>query len=114
MPVKPLLPAHLSPPLHAFRRLLLAIEQVAEDCGLDDIVPKVWVEEVNGVIPGVGYHIRWLALWMEQAEGISLENLVGGPLQSFVCISQPTQPTQPIQATFTGLWSKQLLNMAMA
>jgi len=65
-----------------FARLLLAIEQVAEDCGLDDIVPKVWVEEVNGVIPGVGYHIRWLALWMEQAEGISLENLVrlGDPM----------------------------------
>lgn len=37
---------------------------------------QVWVEPVNGVIPGVGYHIRWLGLWMEQAEGISLENLV--------------------------------------
>lgn len=26
---------------------------------------QVWVEPVNGVIPGVGYHIRWLGLWME-------------------------------------------------
>lgn len=41
-----------------------------------DILPKVWVEPVNGVIPGNGYHIQWLGLWMEQAEGISLENVV--------------------------------------
>ena len=25
---------------------------------LTDILPKVWVEPVNGIIPGNGYHIR--------------------------------------------------------
>lgn len=23
-----------------------------------DVIPKVWVERVNGIIPGIGYHVR--------------------------------------------------------
>eukprot|EP00195_Chlamydomonas_chlamydogama_P015552 CAMPEP_0202899652 /NCGR_PEP_ID=MMETSP1392-20130828/7827_1 /ASSEMBLY_ACC=CAM_ASM_000868 /TAXON_ID=225041 /ORGANISM="Chlamydomonas chlamydogama, Strain SAG 11-48b" /LENGTH=462 /DNA_ID=CAMNT_0049585895 /DNA_START=182 /DNA_END=1570 /DNA_ORIENTATION=- len=69
-------PKCMAEPASRFAKLYLAIEMLAEDCGLQDIIPKVWVEHVNGVIPGVGYHIRWLGIWMEQAEGISLENLV--------------------------------------
>ena len=34
----------------------------------------MWVEKVNAVIPGIGYHVRWFGLWMELADGISLEN----------------------------------------
>ncbi|MEW5307325.1 MAG: hypothetical protein WDW36_009731 [Sanguina aurantia] len=63
-------------------RVYYAVERIAEECGLMDVIPKVWVERVNGVIPGIGYHVRWLAVWMEQAGGISLENIVrlGDPM----------------------------------
>ncbi|GIL79952.1 hypothetical protein Vretimale_12814 [Volvox reticuliferus] len=65
-----------------YAKVYLAIEKLAEECGLTDIVPKVWVDWVNAVIPEVGYHIRWLGLWMEMVDGISLENLVrlGNPM----------------------------------
>lgn len=65
-----------------YAKVYLAIEKLAEDCGLTDIVPKIWVEWVDAVIPDVGYHVRWLGLWMEMVDGISLENLVrlGNPM----------------------------------
>lgn len=25
---------------------------------LSDVIPKVWVAPVNGIIPGIGYHVR--------------------------------------------------------
>ena len=53
-------------------------------CGFEDIVPKVWVEKVNAVIPGLGYHVRWFGLWMEVAEGISMENFLQKGLPSVV------------------------------
>ncbi|PNW74251.1 hypothetical protein CHLRE_13g591250v5 [Chlamydomonas reinhardtii] len=65
-----------------YAKIYLAIEKLAENCGLTDIIPKIWVDWVDAVIPEVGYHIRWLGLWMEMVEGISLENLVrlGNPM----------------------------------
>ncbi len=39
-------------------KIYLAIEKLAEDCGLTDVVPKVWVQPISAVLPGVGYHIR--------------------------------------------------------
>uniref|UniRef100_A0A7S0RET0 PI3K/PI4K catalytic domain-containing protein n=1 Tax=Chlamydomonas leiostraca TaxID=1034604 RepID=A0A7S0RET0_9CHLO len=57
-------------------QLLLALEKISEDCGLGDIIPKVWVERVDAVIPELGYHIRWHGLWMELIKGVSLENFL--------------------------------------
>ena len=36
----------------------------------------MWVEKVNAVIPGLGFHVRWFGLWMELADGISMENFL--------------------------------------
>ena len=33
------------------------------------MVPKLWVERINAVIPDLGFHVRWHGLWMEVAEG---------------------------------------------
>lgn len=57
-------------------KLLLGLEKVAEDCGFLDIIPRLWVEKVNAVVPGIGFHIRWYGLWMEVAEGVSMENFL--------------------------------------
>ena len=45
-------------------------------CGYTDLIPKLWVEKINAVIPGVGFHVRWHGLWMEVAEGVSMENFL--------------------------------------
>jgi hypothetical protein len=39
-------------------QLLLALQQLLDDCGLAEVTPRVWVARVDGVIPGIGYHIR--------------------------------------------------------
>jgi hypothetical protein len=52
------------------------VEKLAEECGFDEVIPKLWIDKVDAVMPDVGYHIRWYAVWMEVAEGISLENLL--------------------------------------
>lgn len=57
-------------------RLLLGIEKVAEECGFLDIIPKLWVGRVNAIIPGLGYHVRWYGLFMQVAEGISMEGFL--------------------------------------
>lgn len=49
--------------------------QVTTECGLQSVVPKVWVEPVNGILPGKGFHIKWLGLWTDLAEGASLQNI---------------------------------------
>jgi len=74
-------PVQAHPKCHAdqtvqFAKIYLALEKLAEDCELTDITPQVWVEPISAVIPELGFHIRWHAIWMEQAEGISLENVV--------------------------------------
>ena len=33
------------------------------------------MEPVNGIIPGHGFHVNWLGLWAEIADGVSLENV---------------------------------------
>ncbi|KAG1662705.1 hypothetical protein FOA52_014570 [Chlamydomonas sp. UWO 241] len=57
-------------------RLLLALQKLSDECGFTDIVPRLWVEKVNAPVPGLGFHIRWHGLWMEVADGISMENLL--------------------------------------
>ena len=51
-------------------------------CGYTDLIPKLWVEKINAVIPesatgiGAGFHVRWHGLWMEVADGVSMENFL--------------------------------------
>ncbi|KAG2488705.1 hypothetical protein HYH03_012705 [Edaphochlamys debaryana] len=40
------------------------------------VVTRVWAAPVRAVVPGVGYPIDWWALWMEEAEGVSLDQLL--------------------------------------
>ena len=47
----------------------------------------MWVEKVNAVIPGIGFHVRWFGLWMELADGISLENFLQKGVPSKVPIA---------------------------
>ncbi|KAL6755005.1 hypothetical protein V8C86DRAFT_2686314 [Haematococcus lacustris] len=56
--------------------LMMALERISQDCGLDDILPNVWVDRIEAVVPGIGFHIRWYGLWMELIPGISLENFL--------------------------------------
>eukprot|EP00798_Chlamydomonas_sp_ICE-L_P012581 gene12581-15805_t len=65
-------------------RLLLAIQKLSEECGYEEMVPRVWVGKVNAVIPELGYHVRWYGLWSEYADGVSLENFLHkGPPRPF-------------------------------
>ena len=35
----------------------------------------MWIAPVNAVVQGTGLHIWWYGLWMQRAEGISLNQL---------------------------------------
>ena len=53
--------------------------QISGECGFNEIVPKLWIEPVHGIVPGHGFRIDWLGLWFDIAEGVSVQNLqVGG------------------------------------
>lgn len=77
-------------------KLLLAQQQIAAKCGLNDIAPKVWIEPLHGIVPGHGFRIDWLGLWFDIAGGVSVQNLqeAGNP---------PTKPSVLID-----LFSKRL------
>ncbi|KAG2488207.1 hypothetical protein HYH03_013201 [Edaphochlamys debaryana] len=55
---------------------LIALDKLSCECGFTDIVPRVWLAPVRGVVPGIGYPIDWWGLWMEYVEGVSLENFL--------------------------------------
>ncbi|MEW5300995.1 MAG: hypothetical protein WDW36_003881 [Sanguina aurantia] len=61
--------------VYAQVKLLLAQQKLTAECGLQTIVPKLWVEPVNGIIPGKGFHINWLGLWADIADGVSVQNV---------------------------------------
>jgi hypothetical protein len=52
---------------------------MSRECGFNQIVPKLWIEPVHGVVPGHGFHIDWLGLWFDIAEGVSVQNIQVGP-----------------------------------
>ena len=69
-PNRPSLWPHLSPRLLPSSPLPpTVVSSAAPRCGFDDMVPKLWVERINAVIPDLGFHVRWHGLWMEVAEG---------------------------------------------
>ncbi|KXZ45058.1 hypothetical protein GPECTOR_59g667 [Gonium pectorale] len=55
-------------------RHLMALDKLSVECGFTDLVPRMWLAPVRGVVPGVGYPVDWYGLWMEYVDGISLEN----------------------------------------
>ncbi|EFJ49782.1 hypothetical protein VOLCADRAFT_104229 [Volvox carteri f. nagariensis] len=61
--------------VYAQVKLLLAQQKLTAECGLNEIVPKVWVEPLNGVMPGSGFHVKWLGLWADIADGVSVQNI---------------------------------------
>lgn len=36
---------------------------------------QVWLAPVNAVLPGLGIHVWWYGLWMERAEGLSMNQI---------------------------------------
>lgn len=56
-------------------QFLVAQQKVADDCGLMDVTVRIKLAPVNAVVPGLGLHIWWDGLWMERAEGISINQL---------------------------------------
>ncbi|KXZ51100.1 hypothetical protein GPECTOR_14g82 [Gonium pectorale] len=61
--------------VYAQVKLLLAQQKLTAECGMNEIVPKVWVEPLNGVMPGSGFHVKWLGLWADIADGVSVQNI---------------------------------------
>ena len=45
----------------------MALQRLSAECGMEDVIPRAWVEKIVGVLPGVGYHVRWHGMWSEQA-----------------------------------------------
>jgi hypothetical protein len=63
---------------------LLAQQKMIEDCGLMDVTIRIKLAPVNAIVPGIGLHIWWDGLWMERADGISLNQLSYITKKSFV------------------------------
>lgn len=59
-------------------QIVLALQGVAKDCGLDSLLPRHWVAPVDGVLPGSGFRVSWDALWADLVAGVSAENFVHG------------------------------------
>ncbi|GMH46039.1 hypothetical protein BSKO_14003 [Bryopsis sp. KO-2023] len=53
----------------------ISMMRIAEECGLDTVLPKVWVGPVKAVMPETGYPIDMDALWQTRAPGVSLYNI---------------------------------------
>lgn len=58
------------------------------------------MEPVNGIIPGKGFHIKWLGLWADIAEGVSVQNI-----QEFGMPRTPTQVMLDLFQKKVGGWS---------
>ncbi|MEW5319050.1 MAG: hypothetical protein WDW38_010226 [Sanguina aurantia] len=65
-------------------QFLLAQQKVVEECGLLDTTVRVWLAPVNAVLPGIGLHIHWHGLFMEQAPGLSLNSMAYVTQREFV------------------------------
>lgn len=59
-----------------FEQVMSSVQRIVDDCGFDDVVVRTWTAPVNGVTPGYDFHVHWDALWLEQASGISLQQLL--------------------------------------
>lgn len=53
----------------------MAQDKLAQDCGFEEVVPRMWLGPVNAFSPNGSRFIEWDALWMEEASGVSLDKL---------------------------------------
>lgn len=94
-------------------KLVQATTSIAQDCGLSGVLPKIWFSKVSGIIPGLGFHVRWTALWMSEVPGISLEAFLSGgsdpplPLQQRIDLLNTINGTQVVQAALFDLLTSQ-------
>lgn len=49
---------------------------------------RVWVERVQAVTPGLGFHISWPALWMDLARGATLAHVWALPPAEVLALLQ--------------------------
>jgi hypothetical protein len=59
-------------------QIVLVLQRVASDCGMQSILPRHWVAPVDGVLPHSGFRVSWDALWADLVVGVSAENFVHG------------------------------------
>eukprot|EP00201_Polytomella_parva_P002320 CAMPEP_0175082430 /NCGR_PEP_ID=MMETSP0052_2-20121109/26750_1 /TAXON_ID=51329 ORGANISM="Polytomella parva, Strain SAG 63-3" /NCGR_SAMPLE_ID=MMETSP0052_2 /ASSEMBLY_ACC=CAM_ASM_000194 /LENGTH=466 /DNA_ID=CAMNT_0016353623 /DNA_START=367 /DNA_END=1770 /DNA_ORIENTATION=+ len=55
---------------------LLALQKLADHCGLDHLPVRTWGGPLNAVIPGFNFHLSWDGLWMTRAKGLSVHQMI--------------------------------------
>mmetsp|Transcript_4979 Transcript_4979/g.12507 ORF Transcript_4979/g.12507 Transcript_4979/m.12507 type:complete len:483 (-) Transcript_4979:195-1643(-) len=53
-------------------RRMMALQRVTEECGLEDLPPRMWEEQVIAEIPDKGYWVERHGLFQDIAPGVSL------------------------------------------
>eukprot|EP00898_Chlorokybus_atmophyticus_P009266 jgi/Chlat1/96/Chrsp1S03208 len=80
---------------------VLAVQRLAEECGLLDIIIKARVEDIDAAMPMTGARIRQEALWMQTAPGAPLHAL-----------ANEHYPVASLQRLLARVPSKQVLKAA--
>ena len=102
-PVPHLVSPHLSPP----PPLPSAIPHPSSP------VAQVWLAPVNAVVPESGFHIWWNGLWMDKAEGVSMNALSYITTRAFVqdtmirLLQHKLNRTQVVRAALFDLLTSQ-------
>mmetsp|Transcript_6392 Transcript_6392/g.16289 ORF Transcript_6392/g.16289 Transcript_6392/m.16289 type:complete len:123 (-) Transcript_6392:248-616(-) len=66
-----------------------AVFRVAQECGMEGIVPRQWVENITAVMPETGYVVRQPALLQDYVDGISLQALSRHKDKAVRCLDEP-------------------------
>eukprot|EP00899_Mesostigma_viride_P010038 jgi/Mesvir1/19035/Mv12799-RA.2 len=56
-------------------RKTLALQRIAEECGLDDLLTRAWAEHVYSATPHTGVIVDQVGVFTEVAEGVSLAQI---------------------------------------
>lgn len=91
-------------------QLMMAQQQLAQECGAGDVYPRSWVAPIDAVVPaggiGAGFHICWHVLWMEEAPGVTLMVLQQQP-PLILPLLKKMNSTQLVAATVMELLTSQ-------
>eukprot|EP00873_Tetraselmis_striata_P033580 jgi/Tetstr1/453844/TSEL_004006.t2 len=79
-----------------------AVFRVAQECGMEGIVPRQWVENITAVMPETGYVVRQPALLQDYVDGISLQALSRHKDKAFVM--RTLQRIKPKQVVLAALY----------
>ena len=55
---------------------MMAQNKLAKECGFESIIPGMWLGPVRSMASGGDMFVSWDGLWMERAEGVSLDTLI--------------------------------------